>query len=239
MPIISYKQLGGMPVELTLNHNSQSSRNAELGPKWSCSYDTSEKTDASGNVTVYWGDGRVYTFMKSYASGNYTYFTSPSGIHDTLTEYTNESSYTLTTPDQVSYQFSPYTAYRAGSIDDENGNALSVTSSNQAAGYVTQIQEQGATYRTITIGYDANNHMVSITDPLNRKWTLSYDANGNLAYINWPVINGVTYSINIGYDANHNITSYQDLKGNVSTAAYNSDNTIAWEKDNAGNPTTF
>jgi len=249
IPIVSWIQEGGLPIGLTLNHNSQSSRNGELGPKWACNYDISEKPDASGNVTVYWGDGRVYTFMKSGTSGATTYFTAPAGVHDTLVEVYDAAGndYTLTTHDKVTYSFNAYTGYAppgtgssgdaASGPHDENGNFTSVQRNNQV-GYVTSVQDIN-TGRTITVGYDASNRMNLITDPLGRKWTLSYDANGNLAHIYWPVINGTTPSINLGYDANHNITSYQDLRGNISTFLYNGDNSIAWEKDNLGNQTTF
>ena len=250
IPIVSWVQEGGLPIELTFNHNSQSSRNGELGPKWTCNYDISEKPDASGNVTVYWGDGRVYTFMKSSTSGATTYFSAPAGIHDTLIDVvgTAGDAYTLTTHDNVSYRFNAYTGYAppgngtqglsASGPTDENGNFTSVLRNSQV-GYITTAQDY-STGRTITIGYDASNRMNSVTDPLGRKWTLSYDTNGNLAHIYWPVINGATPSINLGYDANHNITSYQDLRGNTSTFAYNvTNNSIAWEQDNLGNQTTF
>ena len=243
IPIVAWKQQGGLPIELTLNHNSESSRSGELGAKWATSYDDTLSVDASGNVTVYWGDGRTYTFLRD----PYGSYTAPKGIYDTLTANSGQTSqtyYTLKNRDQVSFTFTVSTSsniFLLNNIYDINSNT---DSRRITFGYVTGtklIQTiSDATGRITRFSYDANNRLSSVTDPLNRKWTLSYDANSNLAHIYWPVYNGSTYSINLGYDANHNITSYQDLRGNTSTFAYNAaDNTIAWEKDACNNQTTF
>ena len=39
IPIVGWTQRGGLPVSLALAHNSESNRNAELGQKWTHSYD--------------------------------------------------------------------------------------------------------------------------------------------------------------------------------------------------------
>lgn len=238
--IVGWTQRGGMPVDLTLNHNSESSRNGELGPKWLMSYDDTLSVDGSGNVTVYWGDGRVCTFMINVNGSTYT---APAGITDSIIRYVSvrppsQTSYSLTTKSQNLFTFSMSATagvFYLTNTQDADYNSISL-------GYVSGtnlIQTiQDATGRAITLGY-TNNKITSVTDPLYRQWTLSYDGSGNLAHIYWPVVNGTTYSVNLGYDGNHNVNSYQDKRGNTSKFSYNSDNTIASEQDPYGNQTTL
>ena len=228
--------MGGLAVDFRLNHNSQSSRNGELGPKWATSYDVSLTIDSTGTYfTVFWGDGRAYTFTK----GSGYAFTSPPGIHDTFALDNNSGCYVLTTKDQVSYRFGDFissTHYQVSYIYDKDfyGVSLAYNSSNTLKSLVD------TNGRSLTFSYDASNRLTLIVDPLSRQWSLSYDGSGNLAAVYWPMLNGGISHIALGYDVNHNITSYQDLKGNTSTFAYNSSgSTIAWEKDNVGNQTSF
>ena len=132
VPIVSWTQRGGLPVALTLTQNSESSRNGELGPKWVQSYDCSVILDASGNATVYWGNGSVCTFMKN-VDGT---FTPPPGIHDTFSSVPRGGRlgvpiYTLATKDQTYFGFNYVSATNANvcvltSIKDNNLNKLSV-----------------------------------------------------------------------------------------------------------------
>jgi len=252
--IVSWTQRGGLPVGLSLNHNSQSSRNGELGPKWLMSYDDTLSVDGSGNVTVYWDDGRVYTFMMN-VNGTYT---PPAGIYDSLAySHSNRGNYTtyfITTKNQTQYRFdgipvagfgNSATSCQLTSVADENGNYVSVNyrTGTSTTGYTTGTLVQSVsdiTGRTITLGY-TNSKLTSVTDPLNRQWTLSYDGNGRLAHVYWPLVNGNRYSVNLGYDSNNNVTSYQDMRSNTATFGYSTDgtNTLSWEQDAAGNRTTF
>lgn len=181
--IVSWTQRGGLPVGLGLNHNSQSSRSGELGPKWLLSYDSTISVDGSpstggtGNVTVYWSEGRVYTFLRQI-DGSYT---PPAGIHDSLAySYNNRvghTTYIITTKDQTKYWFdglptagsvSGYatsaTSCHLTSVADENGNYISI-------GYVsgTNLVQSisDITGRKITLGY-TNSKLTSVTDPINR-----------------------------------------------------------------------
>jgi len=228
--LFSWKQIGGLPVELTLNHNSESNRNGELGPKWICNYDTNLSSDSSGNYTVHWGNGRVYTFTKN-VDGSYS---PPAGIHEKFSPGVRgvSNSTTIQTKDQTLYWFD--SVGHLVQIEDENYNYISITPYGTGVYKITD-----ATHRVIQFGYDTSQRLISITDPLNHQWTLNYDSNGNLAQINWPVYNGTTYNVKLGYDGNHNITSYQDRRGNTSQFFYNADNSIQWQQDNAGNRTTF
>lgn len=245
VPIVSWQQRGGLSVDLTLNHNSQSIVSGELGPKWTMSYDDTLSVDSTtGNVTVHWGDGRVYTFT-NHTSGPYT---PPPGIYDSLGAIYQANgrigssgsvlvAYTIITKDQTMFKFSRTvnSVWCLTGISDENGNTINI-------GYVSGtnlIQTiTDATGRAVKLGYTSSK-LTSVTDPLSRQWTLSYDGSGNLAHVSWPILNGVTNSASFGYDGSHNVTTYKDMRGNTSTFSYNSDASLAWEKDAVGNQTTF
>jgi len=242
--IVGWTERGSLPINLTLNHNSESTRNGELGPKWLMSYDSTMSVDGSGNVTVFWGDGRVYTFTKNM-DGTYA---PPPGIHDILTQIpagqgTAQPFYNLKAKDQTVFSFysGSQGLFCLSAINDENHNFIGV-SHIAGTNLVKYISDNLG--RSVKLAY-TNNLLTSVTDPLNRQWTLNYDGSGRLTHVYWPVINGATYSINLGYDGGGNISSFQDKNGNTSTFAYNSvstpsvGNPIAWEQDPYGNRTTF
>ena len=238
--IVGWTQRGGLPVNLTLNHNSESSRNGELGPKWIMSYDDTLSVDGSGNVTVYWGDGRVYTFMKN-VNGTYT---PPPGIYDTLvySPATSQGSlmkaafYYLTTKNQVCFTFGfSQSLIHIVSIGDENANYINI---GYASGTNLVKTITDATGRAITLAYDGNNRLVSATDPKGRVWGFAYTG-GELWYIVEP---SVSFSYNyraFAYNSANDITTIQDRNNNHSQLGYNADNSLAWEQDNLGNQTTF
>ena len=98
----------------------------------------------------------------------------------------------------------------------------------------------------LTYGYDGTGRLASVTDPLNRIWTLTYDGGagaGNLWYVTLPALNGQLYSTWFGYDGNHDITAMQTpashANGYTATFGYNSDCSLAWAKDPLGSQTTF
>lgn len=217
VPLVGWTQRGGLPVSLTLAHNSQSGHNSELGQKWTFSYDiylvyTAGGPRSSAKMTVHWGDDLAYPF--TLTSGVYT---PPAGIYDTLVQNVN-GSYTLTTKAQVKYHFT--SGLYCDSITDPNGNQ--VTISHNAGNYVTGVQD--ATGRTITLTYDGSNRISTVTDPLSRVWTLSYDSSNNLSRIDLPLLAGqsvgTNYHYTLGYDSNHNLTTFTTPGGRGWTATY-------------------
>src|SRR5438105_12668893 len=56
---------GGLPVAFAVVHNSFSSHNAELGQKWTHSYDLYLSVDPMGDVTVHGGDDGIGKFFKN------------------------------------------------------------------------------------------------------------------------------------------------------------------------------
>ncbi|MEP6755010.1 MAG: DUF6531 domain-containing protein [Chthonomonadales bacterium] len=64
--LVGWTAKGGMPVDISLYHNSEGSHNSELGQKWTWSYDIYLSVDSmTGDVTVHWGNDLSYTFTKS------------------------------------------------------------------------------------------------------------------------------------------------------------------------------
>jgi len=245
LPIVSWTQKGSLPVTLALIHNSLSSRNGELGPKWRHSFDTTLSVDnGSGNVTVYWGDGRVYTFIKN-VDGTYT---APPGVHDSLVPDRPRNNfgnfYYIVTKEQVVHGFglsygsslsSSFSQFRITEINDKNANQMNVLylAQSNLVQYITD-----ATGRQITLGY-SGSRLASVTDPKGRQWGLTYTAAGDLWYVSEPAV-PFSYSLRaFAYNAAHDITQTQDRNNNQAYLGYNADNTIAWERDSLGNQTNF
>jgi RHS repeat-associated protein len=232
--LVGWTQLGGLPVALTLNHNSQSNHDSELGQKWTFSYDlylVASGTSPHYNQSIHWGNDLSYQFTNNGSD----VFSPPTGIHDTLVKNV-DGTFTLTTKAQVAYHF--LTNGYCNTISDENGNTISIA--HNSGNYVTSITD--ATSRAITLTYDGSDRISTITDPLSRQWTLTYDSSNQLQKITYPTVTvagtPTTYTATFGYDSNHNMTSCTSPGGNTSTANYNSiDNSLNWQKDAAGNQT--
>ena len=222
VPIVGWTQRGGLPVGLSLVHNSESSRNSTLGQKWTHSYDIYGLVDGSGNFTIHWGDDLSYTYTKSG-----TTYTPPVGFYETLVKNV-DGTYTLTTKSQIVYHFN--LSQRCDSITDENSNVLTL---GYTGNLVTSITD--ATSRRIILHYDASNRIDTITDPLSRVWTLAYNASNELVTLTYPIVSGSIYTETYGYNAAHDIIDFKDARGKHSTYAYYADDSTAWEQDPVGN----
>jgi YD repeat-containing protein len=227
IPIVGWTARGGLPVSFTLNHNSQSAHNSELGYKWTHSYDLF-LVDTSGNKTVHWGDDLSYTFTL-HLGGTYT---APVGIHDTLVANV-DGTYTLTRPDQTAYHFK--TNLYCDTISDENGNSLTI--GYNAGNYVISVTDPSS--RAISLTYDGSNRISTVTDPLSRVWTCHYTS-GALTSVDEPAIGGTTYSWTVSYNSAHDITTLTSPGGRSTSATYNAiDDSLATETDGCGNTTTW
>ncbi|MFA6082263.1 MAG: DUF6531 domain-containing protein [Patescibacteria group bacterium] len=230
--IVGWRALGGMPIDMSLYHNSQGTHNSELGYKWTFSYDIYLVVDGSGNAVVHWGDDLAYQFTKS--GSNYT---APTGIFETFVANGSPiTSYDLTKKDGTVYHFTNpnSTGWYLATITDSNDNVTTIA--HDANDYLTSITDP--TNRAITLSYDGNNRISTITDPASRQWTISYTS-GNLTQVTLPTVGGNSYNYQFGYNANHCITSMTDPRGHSSTAAYYSDNSVDYAEDAEGNRTTY
>ena len=224
--IVGWTQRGGLPVSLSLVHNSQSKQNITLGQKWTHSYDLYGIVDGSGNFTIHWGDDLSYVFTKSG-----TTYTPPTGFYETLVKNV-DGTYTLTTKGQTAYHLN--LSQRCDTITDENSNVLTL---GYTGNLVTTITD--ATSRHITLHYDASNRIDTITDPLSRQWTIAYNASNELVTLTYPIVSGSTYTNTFAYNTAHDITDFKDARGKHSTYSYNADDSTAWEQDPIGNRSTW
>ncbi|MCH8274520.1 MAG: hypothetical protein IH851_07005 [Armatimonadetes bacterium] len=209
---------GGMSVGFTLYHNSLSTYDAEFGYGWSWTYDVNVSYTQGSSAIIRWSDGLTVPYTEDPPGT----FTPPPGFHGDLVKNPN-GSWTFTTPGQTALDFNSTGVLHT--VQDRNGNAITLTlDGNNRATAVT-----GPSGRQLTIAYDGNNRVSSITDPSGRVWSFTHDANGDLTQIDYPLIDGQTYSYTLAYNANHNITSHTDRRGNAWTMTYDSgDRLTSW-----------
>lgn len=194
----------GMPFVFERNYNSQAGSEAgavsgPLGFGWTHNYNTSLSVDASGNVTINWGDGKTETHTSNGIGG----FTQQYGVFDTLIANI-DGSYTLHKKDHTEYRFN--VGGRLATIVDRNGNTIALTYTGVN---LTQVTDTAG--RNIDFTYDAGNRIVSITDPIARTVQFTYDAAGDL--VTAQDANGnVTYYT---YDLSHQMLTVVDSRGNT------------------------
>ncbi len=268
IPLVGWTQKGGMPVNLTLTHNSETNRNAELGYKWSHSYDIYLMSSGGNSGGGTGGSGGTGGFAQAGTAPN-----APGGGGGTGGggAFASGSNLTVHWGDDLSYPFAnngsnafaaptgihdtlvqnvdgTFTLTKTSQVKYHFNAALYCDSITDPNGNSLSIARNAARYvtsvtdvsgRSLTFGYDGSNRITSVTDPLNRVWTLAYDGSGNLASVSLPVLNGATYTYAFLYDANHCLTDLKTPKGNHSTFGYNGDGSVAWEQDAMGNQTAF
>lgn len=232
VPLVGWTARGGLPVNLTLYHNSIGPALAELGYGWSHSYDIYLIRSASNsNVTVMWGNGLSYTF--TYSGGGSGTYTAPTGVYDTLTYAGTGSSptaFTLKTKSRISYGFVLLsgTQWKCTSITDPNGNAL--TLAHNGDGYVTSVTDGNG--RAITFTYNGSNRLLSVTDPMSRVFSFGYTSD-DLTSVTYPDPDGVGGAsapvVTYGYTS-HCVTSITDARSNVWEFSYSS-GVIQWEEN--------
>jgi RHS repeat-associated protein len=246
--LFKWRARGGMVVDFTLYHNSETSYNDELGHGWSWSYDV--YINESGNTaTVHWGNGLSVPFtaqgggttglstggdvgsdsnsVASWSPGHgpaeehalTTTYNPPTGIHDSLIK-NNDGSWTYTTKHQIVYNFNDDGF--CTSITDRNGNQITFTLNGQ--NYVTEVT--GPDGRSYEITLDGSNNFESVEDPSGRIWEFTRSSD-NLITVTWPDLDEVSYTDQFTYTANHDIATHTDRRGKVWSATYNSDGSIA------------
>jgi YD repeat-containing protein len=243
VPLVGWTAQGGLPVSLSLTHNSQETGSSELGPKWIHSYAIYGVVDPNTSAfSVRWGDGLGYAFTYDWYTDSYL---SPIGIYDALTHTLDSQgyviAYTLTTKGGVKYRFENPNGNRWNcvSITDRNNNVITIA--HNANDYVTGVTDP--TGRTLTFAYNGSNKLVSVTDPLSRQFLFSYNSNGELSLITFPAPvqgSGNNPLISFGYDTGSRITAMTDPRGKTWTFNYDSGSgALLWEKDPLNHQTSY
>lgn len=252
IPLVSWRDRGGMTIDFTLYHNSQTSYNDELGKGWTWTYDI-YIFESMGTAIVHWGDGTSIPFTESAstslaAASNVarlfaladlathsfdTEYDAPTGIYDTLVKH-GDGTYTVTTKDQTEYHFNDDGFCEE--IVDRNGNTITLTLDGD--NYVTEVTAPSG--RSITIDIDGSNHFTGITDPLEREWLFTVNGmTGRLDEVEWPEVDSVSYSDTFSYNAANRITTHTDKRGKSWTSAYNADGSLASETTPLSHTTSY
>ena len=252
VPIVGWKTLSGLPVGVTLTHNSQGSYNAELGNKWIQTYDAYIVLNSSTSATVHWGDETTYQDAILHGAWTSSVLGAPNptpGHHDKMGPNASSGYDLITLDDQTTYHFAPpsgspnSTTLYLGAIIDRYGYKVTVNRSNASAPlFVTSVADP--TGRTITFTPTTSSpYLISkITDYIGRVWSLTYDSNNNLQKITLPVLNGTAYTQQFAYNPRYDITSSTDPLGIMSGPfAYDSGNNdqMVSATDAMGNSTSI
>ena len=171
----------------------------------------------SGLTFRYDGEGRV----TRYGLGPGGTYVAATGYFEVLAA--SGGGFTITQKDQTIYTFAqipgtPFLVggpvYRLTSIVDRNGNTTTLTYSG---GNLTKVTD---TYgRTLTFTYNAQNKLVSVTDPLGRITSVQYDSTAHkLMQITDPLGKSVQYTYNTFYQP----TNKTDKAGRTFTYSYTS-----------------
>ena len=186
----------GPYVEITLSYNSQSAivHHEPFGNKWQFNYGSYLMVDTGGSVIVVMPDGRRDVYMPDGVGG----YDRPYQVFNTLTKIA-ENHFELRFPDDSVYVY-----------DIPPG-----TSSLQP--FLVEIRD--AHGQSLTLGYDANVRLTTVTDATGRVTAFSYNVDGLVTQVADPFGRFAAFE----YDANRNLTRITDMGGYWSTFSYDND----------------
>ncbi len=236
LPLVSWRARGGLPVALTLVHNSQGVTDGAFGRKWTSPADACLTIDPeTANARLNRADGAQYTFVRNIDGS----FTAPAGIVETLTADADGSGYSLLTKGQQRYRFTLAVGARrfCTQLQDKNGNSIRFLRS--ATGQLTRIDDPSGRTLTFTYGAGADSgRITAVTDPIGRSWSFAY-TNGMLTKIGYPAPATQNHQTQFGYNAAGDIVSTTNENGKTSTAAYDSTDRLTTQTDALGQVTRY
>ncbi|MFH0803311.1 MAG: RHS repeat-associated core domain-containing protein [bacterium] len=192
----------GMPTVISAFYSSQEVAEGVMGLGWSLSYDISITRLSDDTRVILWGNnGRRDRYTPKEGGG----FTPPPGIFDTLTWNEAQGSYTLKTKYGTEYLFLSQNPVKIflSAIKDRNQNTITLNY-DQNGRLFTLTDTVG---RTFTFNY-TGERLTSIGDPDGRSVSFTY-TDGLLTGITDPMGNTVHY----GYNAQGKISSLEDAMG--------------------------
>jgi YD repeat-containing protein len=234
LPLVGWMVKGGqLAVGFTLFHNSAGTYNAELGPKWSHSYDA-DLSFGLNSATVKWGDRTGYNFTLSGGS-----WVPDAGWHDSLASVGSPvTAYDLTTKDGIKYRFGAQDAsyvWHLTLITDRSGNTVTINR-DSANGYrVSSVSDN--TSRSLSFSYTSGK-LTGVTDPLSRTFTFSYTG-GVLSSVAYPSVGGNSYSTSFSYDGSNRITTLTDRRGKNWVTHYDTSGRVDYREDPCGNRVSY
>jgi RHS repeat-associated protein len=212
---------GPIPLSFTRYYNSHSDRYAEMGFRWSNTFDTHlEFAEEDEDVGVVFGSGREEFFD---GDGSGAFSPADPRVHSSLIQNGN-GTFTFTTKDNLDYAFTAQG--RLSSITDLNGNALELSYDGQ--GRLSTVAGEGGV--SLTLGYNGSGRLTSLTDPAGSAYTFAYDGAGDLVTATDPEGGVRTYTY-----SRHRLTSVTDEVGHlVVSNTYESVNRLTSQTDAAG-----
>ncbi|MBV9764303.1 MAG: hypothetical protein JOZ48_05605 [Acidobacteriaceae bacterium] len=218
---VNVTTVGDPTLNLGLTYNSYNADGSRttvdtvMGYGWTHSYNIFLFSQL-GAMFRFDGDGRITRYAIAQGGG----FSAATGYFETLVRNT-DGSFTLTKKDKTIYTFTSVSGthflvngpvWPLTKIVDRNGNTTTLT---YTGGNLTAVTD---TYgRTVALGYNAENHVTSVTDPLGRVTTFQYDSTGHLlTQITDPNGKSIQYTYNVLFQ----ITSKTDKAGRVFNYIY-------------------
>ncbi|MCX5846567.1 MAG: hypothetical protein NTW12_09485 [Deltaproteobacteria bacterium] len=186
----------GPSVELKLSYNSQTSLGGPFGSKWQLNYRSYlyravDNNGAFAGIMVVMPDGNQDLYVPIGAG----VFKPPYHVFNTLTELT-ENHFELKFPDGEVYVYNIPT-----------GTAVDIS-------LLTEMKD--AYGQKLSMGYDANGKLMTITDALGKVTTLSYNNDGLVIQAADPFGRTAAFE----YDANKNLAKITDMGGYWTSFTY-------------------
>ncbi|MCX5846294.1 MAG: cysteine peptidase family C39 domain-containing protein [Deltaproteobacteria bacterium] len=190
---LSYWPTVGPPVKIALSYNSQSAIaiHEPFGAKWQFNYGSYLVMDTNGEVTVFMPDGRRDVYAPQPSGG----YISPYKVHNTLVKLA-ENRFELRFPHGTVYLY-----------DIPAG-----TGSLQP--FLTEIRDPYG--QKLTIGYDSQVRLATITDADGKITTLSYDGSNLITKVTDPFGRSAAFE----YGTDNTLAKITDMGGYASTLTY-------------------
>lgn len=208
----AYVNSRGININLTFHYNSYDfDRNIGFGNGWVMTYAMSYKTDTANNKIILWGDGREDKYIQNGPD-----FTPPTGIFTKLEQY-QSGKFRLTETNGIMYYFDDPTYRKLTKVEEPNGNTLNFSYTDSLLTAITTSSGQ-----SITLAYNANGDLQSITDALTlpiQTTTYAYDGSKNLTQVTDPLGGKTKYA----YLINGPMKSVTDKNNNVVDIIYYGD----------------
>ncbi len=213
-----------LATEIRRTYNSlDKTSGGAFGPGWSANILASLTINTDNSVTYNMGDG--YKAQFTYNGGTYT---APTGIYLTLVKNT-DGSYTIKRKDNISLNFDA--SGKLITIKDLNNNTITY---NYTGTQLTSITDTVG--RTLTITYDSNGRIHSLTDPRTNPTIYTYDpTTGDLATVTDPM----GYVTSYYYDANHNLNKVLSPDKIINYLDYDTSGHLLKIKDGLGDTTNL
>jgi len=192
---IWYESSIGPHVRISLSYNSQSATayHEPFGNKWQFNYASYLTVDTGDNVTIFMPDGRRDAYSKTTEG-----YHRPYQVFNTLTKIA-ENHFELRFPNDTVFVY----------------NIPPGTTSLQP--FLLEIRDPHG--QKLTLGYDSNVRLTTITDALGRVTTLAYNVQGLVTQATDPFGRFATFE----YDANRNLVKITDMAGYSSSLSYDQD----------------